>query len=1053
MEASDDFNAQNYLFPLVQQWIDEISFFSAGELSKNDKGMDVWKNIEKVLATLEQPLVKLLLVKQSHLIDIVLRHVTPAIYSSNPELWYLATRCWSHCYAACGAFIWEATDLSPADLTACLFDTLELTLKVAPYGAGNLAHATYALEVTSVLVTNNELFFVDTYATFVHYFSELLFRVNESTSQRKFVSFVQKYLFSLANAARCTLEDVRCFMLQGNGELPAETTPTLPLGGSKQLLSMLCTHPNMCIYPNIVLVVVRCHAALCSIPLATKTPTNLASSSVIIQQTIQGFRDQVSIMNTFLQQVQLWVLSKKLSLATPATLYNDLISVCAALICAQDASMSTAARLLLHTLVADGAALRNSVDRFDAVIPMRSIFATPICIAKYGLIFLDGLLKVTTDQLEVNLMDNDAESRAMCNNVDEVIECLLEYVVTRTVVYDMSIGDIAKKMSEVLIVVSRQRRPKLAPSLCVLLLKGSNCSVRGCVQLLEANKGFVGTTPAGSSGSSSNGGGAQVAKNAGYTHHSMAAQPAAPSSLPTSKHAWREIVDLSTSPDAASHASNKHKAAPSADNASIIASARVAAPSVNKSAEDWSFLKPPAKPIAKNPLAQLDNSISRAEAAASRHGESVLDRLDRQEREQIAQEKRNLIRKRMYGDMGVESGNGLIDSEDYPTVSNKYQKGGDVGGNWLSARQVPSAKEKEEDNWQTQLRELREAKARARELKEQQQVVLPQNIPPLAVSVTKAEHQGTSSGRTAPAGSGASRRSNMLVQDAAEDGEEDEGEGKGSTGAQRGARGVVNWREFLSIPGSGKGHASSGAGDEAKGGITDQMRILNMMQMYRAQQHNPSSSLLGQRLPTIAESMAEISIDPLIRKLLKCNLMEISADSRGGSGTHNGAVNSSDSGNGAKSADKEILNDVPVRFMHEEHYISIFQPLLLEEVKSAVASQINGERSDDTRSSRGNTSFNDAPTAVPVRVLLRSARVGQPKLQEAHVVVTADPRRDANNNGSNRQHEREQLRLTKDDLVLVLTSGAGGGINSCVLNSFTHSIFYLFLYLFQAHVQ
>lgn len=1029
MNSSDDFNAQNYLFPLIQQWIDEISFFSAGEIGKNDKGMDVWKNIEKVLATLEQPLVKLLLVKQSHLVDIVLRHVTPAIYSSNSELWYLATRCWSHCYAASGAFIWEATDLSPADLTACLFDTLELTLKTTPHGTGNLAHAIYAVEVTSVLVTNNELFFADTYATFVQYVSELLFRVNEATSQRKFIPFVQKYLFSLANAARCTLEEVRCLCLHGGGELSTETVPTLPLGGSKQLLSMMCSHPNIFSHPAVVLVVVRCHAALCSIPLANTVPPNLnRSSSSTIQRTIQGLRDQVAIMSSFLQQVQLSIVSKRLSLAVPVTLYNDLISVCAALVCCQDRTLSTAARTLLLTLVApDKASQSDQVSTSGVAMPMRGIFSTPVIIAKYGAIFLDGLLKVTTDQLEVNLMDNDAESKAMCNNVDEVVECLLEYVVTRTVVYDTTIGDIARKMSEVLLVVSRQRRPKLAPPLCVLLVKGSNCSVRGCVQLLEANKGFVGSAVAvacnnNSSGSSSTGGG-QVAKTTGYTHHTMSAQPATVSNLPGSKHAWKDVIDLSTSPELTSSTASKHilpHAAPAAAPKTSVPSA-TSATSVNtgKNLEDWSFLKPPAKPIPKNPLAQLDNSISRAEVAASRQGESVLDRLDRQEREQIAQEKRNLIRKRMYGDMGVDSGNGLIDSEDYPTVS-KYRKGGDVGGNWLSARQAPAIKEKEEDTWQTQLRELREAKARARELKEQQQLAPQQSTIPLVSFAAKAGQQGA--GRERSVGSSAARRSNMLLQDPTEEGEEEEESGRDSSGAQKSARKVANWREFLAIPGGSMVNNSSNAADETK--FTDLSKVSSMMQMYLAQQHNQSNNLRAQRLPTIAESMAEISIDPLIRKLLRCSLLEISAGTRGGGGGSNAIAGNSVSGAGSTQA---ALEDVPVRFMHEEHYIGIFQPLLLEEVKSALASQVNGERTEDTRSSsRGGSGYSDMPTVVPVRCLLRSARVGQPKLQEAHVVVTADPRREANNN-NNRSYEREQLRLTKDDLVLVLSSGAGGG--------------------------
>ena len=428
--------------------------------------------------------------------------------------------------------------------------------------------------------------------------------------------------------------------------------------------------------------------------------------------------------------------------------------------------------------------------------------------------------------------------------------------------------------------------------------------------------------------------------------------------------------------------------------------------STTSTASSWASLKQPPKPASsstssRNPLALLDNSITRAEVAASRSKESLIDQLDRQEREQQARERRDLLRKRMYGDVGDSmyggTGNGLVDSEDYPSVSNKYARvghGGAEGGNWLAARRAPV--EEKEDTWQTQLRELKEAKARARELTESKKQESSSHSSYTAE--VRKPSAGQNSSSTAPTERSANRRSNLLVQDEAE--EENE--------AQKSVRRVTNWREFLTIPGVSNGRTGENG---AKSGQTDQANISNLMQMYLAGQHNQSSAMRGQRLPTIAESMAEISIDPLIRKLLKCDLIEICADARG-----NGA-------SGAKET--QAFEEVPVRFLHEEHYIDSFQPLLLEEVKAALASQLNGERADDTRSSRGNSggSYSDLPTAVPVRCVLRNARVGQAKLQEAQVVVS-DPRRDKERDF---RHDREQLRLTKDDLVLVLTSGSGGG--------------------------
>jgi hypothetical protein len=97
------------------------------------------------------------------------------------------------------------------------------------------------------------------------------------------------------------------------------------------------------------------------------------------------------------------------------------------------------------------------------------------------------------DMSSVALLDGGDESVSICAAVDEVLELLLEYLVTRMVVhsFDEALATFTLRVSEVLKSCSGMQRPKLSSALIFLLQKGSNCNIRACSQLLEANARFI----------------------------------------------------------------------------------------------------------------------------------------------------------------------------------------------------------------------------------------------------------------------------------------------------------------------------------------------------------------------------------------------------------------------------------------------------------------------------------------------------------------------------------------------------------------------------------
>lgn len=1003
---SSDFDIKSQLLIAVENWLNDISFFAADEPNGTTERMVAWQNLERVLFSLDKTLIHLLVLKQRQMIDTLVQHISGSAYSANRDVWFLAAKCLRACYQALHSNLWDNGEFCAIDLMFYLMGVVEKIIDERA-GEDGFKYVVQAMDLWGAVLAS-ESSTEEIYASFVGCLSQLILQsASGSFYKKKLASFLQSYIFSLAAAARtellCTLFSTDSWD-SAAGAVPGTETGTgsvatarLPIGGSDQLLVTLCTNRSITQHPLIALSIIRCHASLACVPVLRYGQ----SSSTHASWQVAGLLQQDTIITDFLVHLQLCLVDGSLSLAVPPTFRATLVESLCPLVCAPNASLCCAARRLMHIVATDRQDLveLTASASSTATVSMRQVFPDQASVVRTGAAVMNGVRQVLEDLSGDRLLGDNKPSEELCAAVDEILELFLECVVTRALVGDASLGEVAGKLSETLLFCSKVVRPKLAPSLHMLLQKGANCSIRGCLQLLEANARFLGAQrvsaipsipPPQSHPASASAAPASV----GFVAHTMAS---AARNAVTSR---REIIDLTSS------------SAPSKDS--------------------WDFLKPAAVPTHKppavpsgpfskqttkapsGPFSKLDNSITRAERSAgqssnssnSSNKESVLDRMAREEQEQLERDRKNLFRKRIFGDLDA---NPPPNSDDLTGSVGKHAKLSSEFGahvSWLSAK-APTAKE-QETSWEQQIRELREAKEQARRLAEQK-------ASSAAGSGERVHNWGgeeatANAGACAGTGAAVSRparigrhRSALLDDNTGYDDDEDGAEaGEGPAAV---SRKVVDWRTLLQMDKPSAAVQNATASSAAAAAST--VDVSGLMQMYTSGQMTAAAGKRGARPEvSFSEAMAAISIDPIVRMLLQCQLAELCAEARDGG-----------QGRNSSSADSVELQPAPVRFLQEEHYIESFTPILLAEVKSAVASFINGENtSDEARySSSGGPAGQAAASSEPLRVrcLLKTERPGQPKLQEAVVSPLLD--------------EKHRGRLNKDDLVLVMTTGAHAG--------------------------
>jgi hypothetical protein len=936
-DADRDIKAR--LLSAVEKWVNDISFYPADEPNESLERMTAWQNLERVLVSLEESLVVLLIFKQRHLVDTFVQHLSCSAYQASKEVWFLAAKCMTHCHKAVGTNTWEPGEFTACDLTFYMLGVVESILSGSSR-QDQLKYAIQALELWSDVIIANEAA-KETYSSLVECISQLLLQaVEKPIFKQRIASFVQGLLFKLAELARLA-------MLRPTEDLRV----TLPLGGSDELLSTLCTHRRIVEHPLIVLAIIRSHASLCCVPMKGTQRDNDLHATLLA-----GLKRQSGIIIDFLQHLQLCLADGSLSLTQPADLRARLLTALCSLVCAPDSLLRGAASRLTYLVVTEQRDLIEQTALQLAPISVRTVFLNYKCVLNYGTPFLQGLVQVLVDLAQDDMLGTDEQSVELCMSTDEVMELFLEHVLARAVMYDSSLLEVGKKLAEAFLQCSTMTRTKLAPSLRALLQKGANCGIRGCLQLLEANAVFLGPPPD------------------SFRIQADAARP--PRVPPTYKETaviGKTVVDLTSNSEIDTAARSRDTVRP---------------------ADSWAFLKPAPAPkhVGAAPHGKVEPSKTKGAALPpAGHRESQLDHLHRIEQEHLADERRKLIRKRIFGELDA---NPPPNSDDLMGRVDKYAKlssefGAHVG--WLDTK--GSSKTTDDANsWDDQIRQLREAKERTRTQAAQQRPNVTVASVDVSASTADLRRRDENGKRVA-----SKHRSALLDRsDAAED-------DTSCSDSARGTSKVADWRTLLQIdvPAPAVPPSVTPAAHAAAD-------VSQLMQMYVSGQMAEAAAKRSARPePTFSEAMAAISIDPLVRMLLKCDFATLCTEARNGQGR-----------NGADSAAHEA---VPIRFYEEEHYIKSFTPLLLAEVKAAVVAYINGDNTSDearlaTEGGGGGSSrgpFNPTSEAVRVKCLLKTERLGQPNLQEVLVTPLME--------------DRYAKRLNKDDLVLVMKTGAHSG--------------------------
>jgi len=402
-----------------------------------------------------------------------------------------------------------------------------------------------------------------------------------------------------------------------------------------------------------------------------------------------------------------------------------------------------------------------------------------------------------------------------------------------------------------------------------------------------------------------------------------------------------------------------------------------------------------------------------------------------------------MMRKRFFGQLretGDVTGNGddgngeEAEEVNFHTYDNGYRSKPDRGNQQAV---YSSSSREEEELWRHKMRELREAKETARlkmEQSKQGQGQEMNNGDGNGVEKKSHRHQPSRNGSIyLDAGNGAHGNDHNGDEGAIQVHRIDRGRNDNvNRDTEHSRHRIVDWRDFIPVDTVGRTKMIDDV-SHGHGGNNIQIHAANLEKLLKAYLSNAtsnggdgmsnqfeSSSLRAQSRhtmvmqPSMAELFEKISIDPMICKLLKLNLGEL---------TKNISENSANSKAVAASS-KVRLEKLPLRFMHEEHYIELFQPLLLEEFKAAAISHLTSLQSHANRDASFKSRGKGASSGQVMkgRCILATPRVGCAKLTEVHM------QSQFNDGGSSRDADGTMLGrsyqsniLFTDELVLVFS--------------------------------
>lgn len=971
------------VLPFLDNWVDSVSFLTFGDDEEGSTHQlhELWTILISILKLMTSNSIKLLIMDQKYVLDIILQQNLIESYHKDPIVWFKAAECLTllHSSSSNDFCLWQFSDFSPFDTVGSLFEVYDSVKTLLLWQNLNSREDLYAYNIQSMkaivhITTTMELHRLmphhnSYFAKFTEVLADLMTLLSSCKNKLKthLSQLLQSYLFQTARVLRPLLVLARENKPMGQRSAVEQEHLAQDEGVFSRygaVINLLCTHPDVCKYSHICVTVVRCHASVCLIP--TPAPHNGQRSFSVNGSSASSFA-AFSALQRLHQSTQNFLLIVYNNIVTHDSLTvtdnwvdfrNKLVSAIAPLACCEHNGCRNAARLLLRMLVQlpiseikKGPFPSASSSQFPALVSaesrkrelerhlrLTSIFNDEALVLASLEPFLQGVLAGCTDQSHDGQLLGDDSSVVLCLFVDEAMEFALRTVanhVNRNTSHSVNATAAARYSSaemkaiavvteKILLVVSEfPSRPLLSLSLCEALRSARHCqALGGCHELLHANEEFV---------------------YIGETDRASVLQRAI------------------TPGD--SHQSDRKRGLENGSGSS----ARDVRPKVetDRRLKDLSYLDELAmdeeeeerqRELSNRGRNKLVNIVTKPDSSAARFAEAGWEVINR-------------------------SG------------------GVDQSRRVLPATKTSSSVSSSDSNWKSQLQELKQQKAEARlkaagtgtgssagsVISHDREVAQPRDV----------NHE--SHGRKQVGRRGGESSSLLQSDYSVTDSHEDYlYTPKHSIASSTGA---IDLKQFIpSVT-----HRSSNNKDVLQS--TAVKWTAGSMEAVKAA-YSAKLASAGGDSRTIAESLAAVNIDSLFVQVLGFSLDAIYRDSAEDGGKPAGETEASD---GAAAA----LQQVPIRFLHEDQYISTFRPLMLEEVKAAIGAQLTGNSGDDNRnrgqsSSAGRAEF----TALPLKCLLRNARRGTDQLEEAHVTVVRGDKRE----------EQRGPQLHKEDLVMVMRS-------------------------------
>lgn len=1117
----------------------------------NDTDVKLWADLEQLLSSLSSDTLKLLVVKNSSFLNILCYYASVNNYRRDKITWSHSLKCLLLIYSSYDVtMLWQYIDYSADELLSNFFEVYEVISQ--RYIASSISHHEFCMHTVqcihamSKLLNDCDIYNLAAYKSFLDMLSRFMSAFYDSNEQRgtysgnTFNKLFQSHTFMYTNKVRQCLIITREQELMGQSMVSTSNGQhsnlyNKPLVNNKEcfdflleLMITLCMNKDLLSFPIVVLTMMRSHASISLIPLLSVEDKQVMRKVDQLHKVIGDLLSRLGNVMLLLQVSSPPGMDHHPLISTRGDFIAPLVSI----MCSYNPMCRHSAQSCLYILIhnhspplqtTSPSSSHNEYMRSPIDIKM-ILNSTPAIMIKYGSSIVNGLLKVVGDIKNLDLLNSDSPSVDLCKNIDEIIAHTLDFLIARHHAHsfdemngssvkhpdddnNFDDGDSAMLMafkdivSELLSRMSGIRsRPRLIETLVLGLQLGVTAGIRGCDQLLHANKSFL--RPAiHITAMRSDEGHVYVSSEKEHIHI-----PASASSRQGSSQLYTASSIRADPLSSSSSSSSSSSAIIQKTTSAAIRSADVTRPPH----QVWSIFKPSTSENNNNSTSAgtLHHTSSSSlptkhhpkrkhgSSSSYGHGDSAFDRLHRLENAYNEKERKSLLKKRFFGGGQQQQQHYSYDKDDddedkeeeeelnfqvygheyrsktghgYPQSAHlslsSYSRAPVQQISHSSSSSSSSLKGEEEGVWRSKMKELREAKETARLKMEQSRRLQQQHQMDGGDEITSHRQYPYRNGNSNYLDEGNDDDDGTSIPHPIDRSGNGNNDGNSNRDAENTKHRTVDWRDFIIPADSSSSSTSSGGkkvtvdnGHHRYSGNDIRMHSANLDKLLKAYLSSTNSDAVGVGVggknqfdstlprhsmvmqPSMAELFEKISIDPMLCKLLKLNLGELAKSII--------ISSSSSSSDGRAAASKAVkLEKLPLRFMHEENYIELFQPLLLEEFKAAAMSHLSSLQSSSASHSNNHdatSSFRSkkgkgvsSGQVMKGRCILATSRVGCAKLTEVHMqTVFNDGKGGSRNADGTIMHGRgyQSNVLFKDELVLVFSKPLPDGELRVMMN-------------------